>query len=210
MHWFSALHCSLRGFPVSWCLPESYFIHSFAIRSLEKVNSGTLRRSWNTCPSIRERVINISQTTGQEPTCGWGHIPQDGPLPPFRQGKFLVTSFPKDQFKGCTVPPIILCLVADALFCPWKPYKNLVTTEWHGFCPSHRTSGCGPLKVLMTTMSLRLVYRIMYIFYNPPLRNVLPVNINECMMIRDSTSPKAKVWLMSQPKGKCWDFQDSP
>lgn len=43
-----------------------------------------------------------------------------------------------------------------------------------------------------------------------PLRNVLPVNINECMKIRDSTSPKAKVWLMSQPNGKCWDFQDSP
>ena len=62
----------------------------------------------------------------------------------------------------------------------------------------------------MTTKSIRLVYRIMYIFYNPPLRNVLPVNINEYMMIRNSTSPKAKVWLMSQPNGKCWDFQDSP
>ena len=177
----------------------------------EKVSLGTLGRSWNTCPSRRERLINISQTTGWELTYRWGHIPQDWLLLTFRQGKSLSPhSLKTNQFKGCTVPPIILCLVADALFCPWKPYKNLVTTEWHGFCPSHRTSGCGPLKVLMTTMSLRLVYRIMYIFYNPPLRNVLPVNINECMMIRNSTSPKAKVWLMSHPNGKCWDFQDSP
>ena len=56
---------------------------------------------------------------------------------PFQTREVLVTSFPKDQFKVCTVPPIILCLVADALFCPWKPYKNLVSTEWHGFCPLH-------------------------------------------------------------------------
>ena len=36
----------------------------------------------------------------------------------------LSHSLKTNQFKGNTVPPIILCLVADALFCPWKPYKN--------------------------------------------------------------------------------------
>jgi hypothetical protein len=30
-----------------------------------------------------------------------------------------------NQFIGCTVPTLILCLVADALFSSWKPYKNL-------------------------------------------------------------------------------------
>ena len=104
----------------------------------EKISLGTLGRSWNTCPSGRERLINISQTLGQEPNCRWGHIPQDWPLLTFRQGKSLSPhSLKTNQFKGCTVLPIILCLVADALFCPWKPYKNLVTTEWHGFCPLH-------------------------------------------------------------------------
>jgi hypothetical protein len=51
-----------------------------------------LGRSWNTCPSGRETLINISQTTGREPTCGWGHIPhnpQDWLLPTFRQRKSL-------------------------------------------------------------------------------------------------------------------------
>ena len=49
----------------------------------------------------------------------------------FRQGKSLSPhSLKTNQFKGCTVPPIILCLVADALFCPWKPYKNLPTGCW--------------------------------------------------------------------------------
>ena len=97
----------------------------FPTFTVEKVSSGTLGRSWNSCPSRRERLINISQTTGQEPTCEWGHIPQDWLLPIFRQGKSLSPhSLKTNQFKGCTVPPIILCLVADALFCPWKPYKN--------------------------------------------------------------------------------------
>jgi hypothetical protein len=91
----------------------------------DKASLGTLRRSWNTCPSGRKRLINISQTTGWEPTCGWRHIPQDGLLPTFRQGKSLSPhSLMTNQFKGCTVPPVILCLVTDALFCPWKPYKN--------------------------------------------------------------------------------------
>ena len=62
---------------------------------------------------------------GRGPTCRWGHLPQDGPLPTFRQGKSLPPhSLKTNKFKGHTVLPIILCLVADALFCPWKPYKN--------------------------------------------------------------------------------------
>jgi hypothetical protein len=42
---------------------------------LEKVSLGTFRRPRS--PSGRKRLINNSQTTGWEPTCGWGHIPQD-------------------------------------------------------------------------------------------------------------------------------------
>jgi hypothetical protein len=38
----------------------------------------------------------------------------------------------------------------------------------------------------MAAVGIRLVYIIMYIFYVPPLRNVLSVNINDSMMIRDS------------------------
>jgi hypothetical protein len=98
----------------------------------EKVNSGTLGRPWNTCLSGRESLVNISQTTGQEPTClRMGTLPQDGPLLTFRQGKSLSPhSLKTNQFKGCTVQPIILCLVANALFCPWKPYKNSLNRYW--------------------------------------------------------------------------------
>ena len=39
-------------------------------------------------------------------------------------------SLKTNQFKGCTAPPITLCLVADALFCPWKPYKNSLNGCW--------------------------------------------------------------------------------
>jgi hypothetical protein len=73
----------------------------------------------------RERLISIFQTTGKEWTCQWGHIPQNCPLLTFRQEKSLSPhSLKTNQFKGCTVLPIILCLVVDALFCPWKPYKH--------------------------------------------------------------------------------------
>ena len=66
----------------------------------EKVSSGTLGRSWNTCPSGRERLINIPQITGQELTCRWGHIPKDRPLSTFRQRKSLPPhSLKTNQFK---------------------------------------------------------------------------------------------------------------
>jgi hypothetical protein len=48
------------------------------------------------------------------------------------------------------------------------------------------------------------------IFYIPPLRNVLPVNIvNDSMIIRQSTSPGGKGVANVSAKGKCWDPQDS-
>lgn len=34
-----------------------------------------------------------------------------------------------NQFNSYTVLPIILCLAADALFCPWKLYKNSLTRK---------------------------------------------------------------------------------
>jgi hypothetical protein len=40
----------------------------------------------------------------------------------------------------------------------------------------------------MTAVGIRGVYIIMRIFYVPPSRNVLPVNINDSMMTKDSTS----------------------
>lgn len=57
---------------------------------------------------------------------------------------------------------------------------------------------------------LRLVCIIMNIFYFPSSRNVFPVNINDYIIIRDSSGVGAKVWLMSQQNGKCWDLHDNP
>ena len=82
---------------------EIYWDCGIIIKTLhhsEKVSIGTLERSWNTLLSRRERLISISQTTGQEWTCGWGHIPQDWPLLTFRQGKSLPPhSLKTNQFK---------------------------------------------------------------------------------------------------------------
>ena len=107
------------GFILVILLPQLLECWSYCA-ALEKVSSGTLGRSRETLsppPSGRERLISISQTTGQEWTCGWGHIPQDWPLPTIRQGKSLSpNSLKTNQFKECTVLPIILCLVAGALF----------------------------------------------------------------------------------------------
>ena len=106
---------------------EIYLECGIIIKTLhhsEKVSIGTLEMSWNSHPSGRERLISISETTGWEQTCWWGHIPQGWPLLTFRQGKSLSPySLRPTSLKGalfCTV-----CLVADALFCPWKPYKKL-------------------------------------------------------------------------------------
>lgn len=44
----------------------------------------------------------------------------------------------------------------------------------------------------MADMDVRLVCIIMYVFYIPPSRNVLLVNVNDSMWIRDSTSPGAE------------------
>ena len=56
----------------------------FLKTSLGTERSGTLGRSWNTCSSWKGEA-NISQTTGWEQTCRWGHILQDRQLPTFRR-----------------------------------------------------------------------------------------------------------------------------
>ena len=49
---------------------------------------------------------------------------------------------------------------------------------------------CDPPGV--SAVGLRLVSVIIYIFYLLPSRNILPVNVNDSMIIRDSTSPGGK------------------
>lgn len=49
----------------------------------------------------------------------------------------------------------------------------------------------------------------MYMFYIPPSRNVLPVNINDCMISQDSMSLEAKVWQMSQQMVNSSTFRTS-
>ena len=42
-------------------------------------------------------------------------------------GRPLLPHSPRtNQFKGHTIPPIVLCLVAVTPICPWKLYKNLM------------------------------------------------------------------------------------
>jgi hypothetical protein len=81
-------------------------------------------------PPGRERLITISQTTEQEqPASGDTFCKTE--LPTLRQGKSLSPhSIKTNQFKGCTALPIILGLLADALFCPWKPYKISLNRCW--------------------------------------------------------------------------------
>ena len=62
----------------------------------EKVSSGTLGRSWNTCPSRRERLIDIPQTT----SLPQGGNQQDRLFPTFRQGKSLSPHSLKTSLKG--------------------------------------------------------------------------------------------------------------
>jgi hypothetical protein len=72
--------------------------NSKTLRNLVKSSSsGTLGRSWNTCPSGRERLNNMPQTTGWELICGWRHIPQDWTTAHLQTSEVLVTSFPNDQ-----------------------------------------------------------------------------------------------------------------
>jgi hypothetical protein len=55
-----------------------------------------------------------------------------------------------------------------------------------------RASRHGPPQVSTTGVGAIPVCIIMYIFYIPPSRNVLPVNINDCMIIRDNMSLKGE------------------
>jgi hypothetical protein len=49
-------------------------------------------------------------------------------------------------------------------------------------------SSHGPPQVLMPCCGHRLACIIRYTFYIPPSKNVLPDNVNDFMIIRDSTS----------------------
>ena len=68
-------------------MPACLLACSLAWCPCEGVSSGPLERSWNTCPSGRERLVNIPQTArvcvGERPAGG------------YRQGKSLKTN----QFK---------------------------------------------------------------------------------------------------------------
>ena len=45
----------------------------------------------------------------------------------------------------------------------------------------------------MGAIAIKIVCIVMYIFNNTPTGNVLPVNINDSMIIRDSMSPSEGV-----------------
>jgi hypothetical protein len=62
----------------------------------EKVSLGTLKRSWSTCPSRKERLINISHTTGWNLPVG-GDTFHSTDVSHLQTREVLVTSFPKDQ-----------------------------------------------------------------------------------------------------------------
>jgi hypothetical protein len=61
----------------------------------------------------------------------------------------------------------------------------------------------------MCAMGIKLVCIIMYISHIPP-KNVLPVNVNNYMIIKNSTSPGVEGVVMTQPNGKNLDLQDNP
>jgi hypothetical protein len=67
-------------------------------------------------------------------------------------------------------------------------YNMLLSLAWpywgQGSCPWDRVSGHGHPGEFMAAMGIRLVCIIMYTFYIIPLRNVLPVNFNDSMIIR--------------------------
>jgi hypothetical protein len=71
--------------------------------------------------------------------------------------------------------------------------------------PAHETEPAG-----MSVVGVRLVYIIMYIFYVPTSRNILPVSINDSDNQKVYRVWDVKVWLMSQQNGKSWELQDSP
>ena len=50
----------------------------------------------------------------------------------------------------------------------------------------------------MAMVGIRLVCIIMFTFYICFLRNAVPVNVTDSMIITDSMSREEKVWLMSQ------------
>lgn len=60
----------------------------------------------------------------------------------------------------------------------------------------------------MTSVGLRVVCIIMYIFYVSPSRSVLPASVNDSMITRDRMSPGREGVLISQQNSKCWDLQE--
>ena len=65
--------------------------------------------------------------------------------------------------------------------------------------PRTEPAALGPSQVSMVGVGVRLICIRMYIFHIP-LRNVLPVNVNDATIIRNRMSPR--VWLMFQQNGK--------
>ena len=54
----------------------------------------------------------------------------------------------------------------------------------------------------------RLQWAIIMHIFHIPAKNVLPVKINDSMIIRNSWSPGVNGVTMSQQNGKHWDLQD--
>jgi hypothetical protein len=48
------------------------------------------------------------------------------------------------------------------------------------------------------------------IYFHVPLRSVLPINVNDSMIIIESMYLGGKGVATSQQNGKCWDLQDNP
>lgn len=61
----------------------------------------------------------------------------------------------------------------------------------------------------MAAPGIRVVYIVMYIFYIPPLRNVLLVNVNDSMIIGHSKAQEAEVWLCLRKKVSTGAFRQS-
>jgi hypothetical protein len=77
--------CKLKKKKMEPCL-QVWQWDIFPTFTVEKVSSGTLGRSWNKCPPRRERLNNISHTTGRKLTCRRERVLQVGPCPSSDEG----------------------------------------------------------------------------------------------------------------------------
>ena len=75
-------------------------------------------------PSEKESSEPLENSTGTPPPPGRDRSESMSAWRKRLIQPLLPPSLKTNQFKGHSVPPIILCPVADALFHPWKQYKN--------------------------------------------------------------------------------------